>query len=406
MNPRHGWSSATIDDVFATISAGRSVEGLDRAAGEDEWGVLTLSAVADGQFDPTANKCVREEDRAKLTRTVTAGTILLSRSNTEELVGSCVIVDRDYPQLATPDLLWTCVVRPNIDPAWAVAYMRSGMFRCALRKRLTGTSSSMKKLSMAAFRKIPLLLPPISEQHAIGDLARHWARYDRLQRDLLSRKKARRDMVREALLNGQLLLPNIGAGDWTSVTLREVTRESKRTNAGSLNRASVMGVSKITGMTPMRERAIAANVARYKIVLPDGFAYNPMRINVGSIARWTGDGPVLVSPDYVVFDTVPGVLDPRYLDHYRRTRKWQSFVESAGQGSVRVRIYYDDLSALSIRLPSLVGQCAIADLLDVMDRDIALHERQILLRNAQKRAVLDQLLSGSTTTVDQRETAV
>ena len=62
---------------------------------------------------------------------------------------------------------------------------------------------------------------------------------------------------------------------------------------------SVMAVTKADGIVPMRERTIGASIDRYLVVQKNCFAYNPMRINIGSIARWQGEKDILVSPDYI-----------------------------------------------------------------------------------------------------------
>ena len=45
-----------------------------------------------------------------------------------------------------------------------------------------------------------------------------------------------------------------------------------------------MGVNKIHGMIPMKEHVRAEDLSQYKIVPPNAFAYNPMRLNIGSLA--------------------------------------------------------------------------------------------------------------------------
>lgn len=155
-----------------------------------------------------------------------------------------------------------------------------------------------------------------------------------------------------------------------------------------------MGVSKFEGIVPMEERIVAADTARYKIVRKDWFAYNPMRLNIGSIARWQGDDDILVSPDYVVFKCKsrgPHRLDPAYLDHFRRSDAWEDFVSEKGDGSVRVRIYYKDLARLQLALPSFPEQQKIADCLDSADALIAVQGRKVEALKAHKKGLMQQL---------------
>jgi type I restriction enzyme S subunit len=156
-----------------------------------------------------------------------------------------------------------------------------------------------------------------------------------------------------------------------------------------------MGVRKEDGIVPMEERLVAADITRYKLVRNNWFAYNPMRLNIGSIARWQGDSDILVSPDYVVFRclerSTPAALHPGYLDHLRSSRQWDAFVNEAGDGGVRVRIYYDDISQLRLILPDVVEQQKIADCLSSLDALIAAEGRKVEALRQHKQGLMQQL---------------
>lgn len=179
------------------------------------------------------------------------------------------------------------------------------------------------------------------------------------------------------------------------VRLREVTEESKTRNNSGLPPDSVMGVRKADGIVPMEERLVAADISRYKLVRNNWFAYNPMRLNIGSIARHQGDSDVLVSPDYVVFRclerSTPVTLHPEYLDHFRSSRQWDAFVNEAGDGGVRVRIYYRDLSQLRLILPDVAEQQKIANCLGSLDGVIAAEGRKLEALRQHKQGLMQQL---------------
>ncbi|WP_213771974.1 restriction endonuclease subunit S [Bradyrhizobium sp. dw_78] len=145
----------------------------------------------------------------------------------------------------------------------------------------------------------------------------------------------------------------------------------------------------------MEERLVAADISRYKLVRNNWFAYNPMRLNIGSIARWQGNSDVLVSPDYVVFRclerSTPPVLHPGYLDHFRKSRQWDAFVNEAGDGGVRVRIYYRDISQLRLILPDVAEQQQVADCLGTLDDLIAAEGRKIEALRRHKHGLMEQL---------------
>jgi type I restriction enzyme S subunit len=155
-----------------------------------------------------------------------------------------------------------------------------------------------------------------------------------------------------------------------------------------------MGVIKGVGLEPMRAHVRADDLGRYKVVPPDAFAYNPMRINIGSIARSHAAANCLVSPDYVVFRTDPQALLPGFLDQVRHSQIWERFIYSAGSGSVRVRIYFSDLSRMQIPLPPIAEQRRIANALDTADREIALLYRLRDVLANQRRGIMQRILSG------------
>ena len=148
------------------------------------------------------------------------------------------------------------------------------------------------------------------------------------------------------------------------------------------------------GIVPMEGRLISSDISRYKIVRKNWFAYNPMRLNIGSIARWKGEQNILFSPDYVVFKCLNGAdlqIDPEYLNHFRQSDVWKQFVTEGGDGSVRVRIYYRDLARLQLLLPGRDEQQKIADCLSSLDTLIAAQADKLDALKTHKRGLMQQL---------------
>lgn len=192
----------------------------------------------------------------------------------------------------------------------------------------------------------------------------------------------------------RLRFPEFVGKPFREVQLKDVTSESITRNVDRLSTKSVMGVTKAEGIVPMEERLIAPDIARYKVVQKDWFAYNPMRLNIGSIARWQGDSDILVSPDYIVFQCSKGLdseIAPAYLDYFRRSGTWEAFVTEGGDGSVRVRIYYKDLARIHVTLPSFAEQKKVADCLTSLDEVIAVQGRKVEALTAYKRGLMQQL---------------
>ena len=167
-----------------------------------------------------------------------------------------------------------------------------------------------------------------------------------------------------------------------------------RNGKEELGRDYVMGVTKAQGVVPMREQTIARDISRYKRLPTRAFAYNPMRINVGSIAMNEASETVLVSPDYVVFGCNPDGIEPDYLDHLRKTAWWAHYINSGGSGSVRQRTYYADLAALRLPLPDIEEQREIVAILNAAKADLSSTEQMIKAVKLQKRGLMQKLLTG------------
>ena len=113
-------------------------------------------------------------------------------------------------------------------------------------------------------------------------------------------------------------------------------------------------------------------------------AYNPSRINVGSVALQDKSDEVVVSPLYIVFSTNAEKLLPAYLVRFLKSVPGQSQVAFQSTGTVRSNLKFEALSRISIFLPALAEQERRVAKLKSIEHQISLAEKQI--------ALLDQLV--------------
>ena len=118
-----------------------------------------------------------------------------------------------------------------------------------------------------------------------------------------------------------------------------------------------------------------ADKRMYYIVSPNSFAYNPARINVGSIGYQNIGKNVMVSSLYEVFKTSEDV-DDRLLWHWFKSPDFQKLIMQLQEGGVRLYFYYDKLCMGEVSLPSLEEQRKIGKLFDTLDNLITLHQRK------------------------------
>lgn len=116
----------------------------------------------------------------------------------------------------------------------------------------------------------------------------------------------------------------------------------------------------------------------YKIVPKGYFAYNPSRINVGSIDWQNCEDNVIVSPLYVVFKCTEG-LNQNYLKYYLKSETGKRTINTKVSGSVRNNLKFEVLSDFMLNIGSVEEQLQIVDCLGKIDKAIAEERRQLVL---------------------------
>ena len=135
---------------------------------------------------------------------------------------------------------------------------------------------------------------------------------------------------------------------------------SKRNKDSAIK--NVLSVSNSQGFIQQSEqfenRIVASDdTSNYKIVERNDFAFNPARINVGSIARLTTFERGIVSPMYICFRT-KDILFPEYLDYYFESKQFFTEIQKRLEGSVRQCLSFDGLCNIPLCVPA-IGECKI-----------------------------------------------
>lgn len=118
-----------------------------------------------------------------------------------------------------------------------------------------------------------------------------------------------------------------------------------------------------------------ADKTAYWIVEPGSFAYNPARINVGSIGYQSTRKNVIVSSLYEVFKTDHS-CDDRFLWHWFKSSLFTKQIEMLQEGGVRLYFFFDKLQKSEIWMPNVDEQRIIGQQFDQLDSLIILHQRK------------------------------
>ena len=168
----------------------------------------------------------------------------------------------------------------------------------------------------------------------------------------------------------------------------------EQTSKRNKNRAiqNVLSVSNRQGFIQQSEqfenRSVASDdTSSYKIVKKNNFAFNPARINVGSIARLTTFDRGIVSPMYICFRT-KDTLFPEYLDYYFETKQFFTEIQKRLEGSVRQCLSFEGLCNIPLCIPTIEVQQQVGKQLSTLVQEIKLEIDFLELLQRQKKFLL------------------
>lgn len=114
----------------------------------------------------------------------------------------------------------------------------------------------------------------------------------------------------------------------------------------------------------------------YKIVPQGYFAYNPSRINVGSVDWQRNEERVIVSPLYNVFSVSDGI-DRQYLYYFLRSDLGRQMIKSKASGSVRDNLKIEMLKEITIPDISIEEQRFCSSVLDKLRLLIQMRQQEL-----------------------------
>lgn len=172
-----------------------------------------------------------------------------------------------------------------------------------------------------------------------------------------------------------------------------IEQTSKRNKNSAIQ--NVLSVSNSQGFIQQSEqfenRIVASDdTSNYKIVERNDFAFNPARINVGSIARLATFERGIVSPMYICFRTKDNLF-PEYLDYYFESKQFFTEIQKRLEGSVRLCLSFDGLCNIPLCVPSTEIQQQIGKRLSALVQEIESEIDFLELLQKQKKFLLYQM---------------
>lgn len=208
-------------------------------------------------------------------------------------------------------------------------------------------------------------------------------------------EQIRRGEVPEGYKKGKL---GIVPEEWNETSFSTLfTSTSEYTD--DLDKYPLYSLTIEDGVTPKTERYERSHLVKkedsYKIVRPNDYAYNPMNLRFGSVARHKGNLPVAVSGYYDIFTTVHK-SDLPFMDSFLTCDPMITYYNRVSTGSLveKQRVHFSQFLEFVLPLPSINERAKIAAILTTQDKVIELKEKRLAEKQRQKKYLMQQLLTG------------
>ena len=273
------------------------------------------------------------------------------------------------------------VLKPNCHTD--IVFLSESLERIDYAPYNTGTT--MPKLNQEVCRGIMLYMPTPTEQAKIGSLLKLVNERIEAQSKIIEELTALRSALLEKVF--QVSNPTLEVG-----AIAHQTSERNKLCRYS----NVLSVSNRFGFINQSEQFEDRNVAsddvrNYKVVHRGDFAYNPARINVGSIAMLKNFESGIVSPMYICFQVDDTIVDPSFFELFLETKAFKDEMEIRLEGSVRRCLSFEALCEIHLPRPALLVQRSISDKIGNISSKIKLENRILRAYIRQKEWLLKQM---------------
>lgn len=251
-------------------------------------------------------------------------------------------------------------------------------------------------LSLRQIKKLKVVLPPLPEQKSVVKTLNSCDSAVKSIEQIIIQKELRKKWLMQQLLSGKIRLNGFKGEIKPKVIGLYIEEISERNKDLQVTRVlSVTNSRGFINQSDQFDRTVASeDASNYKIVRKGQFAYNPSRVNVGSLDLLRNFEEGILSPMYVVFSTYEKHLLADFLYFHLKTQWFYGHIPMYVQGSVRDSLSFDGLCSMKFFIPSIEEQSAITHVLQIAEKEITLLKLKAEKLREKKKGLMQQLLTG------------
>ena len=229
------WEWCRLRDIIKGTNAGKSPNCEKRPKNNEEWGVLTTTAIQENDFLPSENKVLPQNYKINLEHSVKYGDILITRAGPINRTGIVCMVDKECDKLILSDkTVRIDYIHNYCNPAFIVFVLNCPAIHKLLMRVTVGMAASQVNISQENIQNTLIPFPCISEQNRIVEkiinLNPMITKYDFEQQQLEELNVHLRTLIKKSILHQAIqgkLVPQI-AEECTSQELLEQIRQEKQ----------------------------------------------------------------------------------------------------------------------------------------------------------------------------------
>lgn len=357
--------------------------------------MITSKHLKNNQIDFSSANFISEEDYQKVIKrsSVEQYDILFSMIGT---IGNVVHVKQKDVDFAVKNMGIFKLSKDYLKSYWLYYWLNSPCSKEYIYQRLAGSTQSY--LTLNSLRDFPVLYPGTDYARRIVSILSSLDDKIELNRKINANLEAQAQALFkswfvdfEPFKDQPFVESELGMipEGWKVGTLGEICNQSS-IKVGCRNDVKVLSPV-TTGNLMLSEeyftkQVFSESIAKYKVVTKGAFAYNPARVNIGSLGRNEYDFDGAVSPVYVVFECKDGYEN--FFDLYRRTERFKTEVSLRAIGGVRQSLNYTDFTMIQ----TVIAPQNVIDAFNPLFDNIKVTQRHLEKENSRLASLRDTLL--------------
>lgn len=285
-------------------------------------------------------------------------------------------------------------------------YLRSDDVQRGITDSASGSSQSA--LNLSTLRSMLILVPPVIEQKKIAKILSTWDKAISVTEKLLTNSQQQKKALMQQLLTGKKrLLDENGtrfSETWKLYALSKLfQRVTTKNNGKSNNVVTISGQHGLIKQEDFFKKTVASDTLDGYFLLKKGqFAYNKSYSNgypMGAIKRLNRYPEGVVTTLYICFElTTPKKSCGDYWEHYFESgllnNSLSQIAHEGGRAHGLLNVKPSDFFSLKVAVPGFEEQQKIASVLSAADTEISTLEKKLACLKDEKKALMQQLLTG------------